>query len=97
VTSNWAQVSQGGNIYGNPDLKPETSINKELGLMYQNGEGLNASLTFFHNDFKDKIARVVCPSNVCTAGPNEWGSDPTYRVNVDEAYTRGVESTLGLP
>ncbi|OEE41505.1 ligand-gated channel protein [Vibrio ordalii] len=97
VTPNWAQVSGGGNIYGNPDLKPETSINKELGLMYQNGAGLNASLTFFHNDFKDKITRVVCPSNVCTAGPNEWGSDPTYRVNVDEAYTRGVESTLGLP
>ena len=97
VTPNWAQVSGGGNIYGNPDLTPETSLNKELGVMYQNGASLNASLTFFHNDFKDKITRVACPSNVCSDGPNQWGSDPTHRVNVDEAYTRGVESTLGVP
>ena len=30
----WGQVSRGGNIYGNPDLEPETSISKEVSVHY---------------------------------------------------------------
>ncbi|OSP47016.1 ligand-gated channel protein [Vibrio cholerae] len=97
VTPDWGQVSRGGNIYGNPDLKPETSVNKELSLMYSAGSGLAASLTAFHNDFKDKITRVACPTNICTDGANQWGAAPTYRVNIDEAETYGAEATLSLP
>ncbi|UXI03054.1 ligand-gated channel protein [Photobacterium sp. TY1-4] len=97
ITADWAQVSRGGNIYGNPDLEPEKSVNKEIGLLYSNLDGLTAGLTLFHNDFDDKITRVVCPDTVCTSGPNQWGSDPTYRVNVDEAITRGVEASLMAP
>lgn len=97
VTSNWGQVSRGGNIYGNPDLEPEKSVNKELSLIYQGESGLSSSLTLFHNDFKDKITRVACPSNVCTDGPNNWGSVPTYRVNVDKAETYGAETTIDVP
>ncbi|PRY66628.1 outer membrane receptor for ferrienterochelin and colicins [Vreelandella songnenensis] len=93
----WGQVSRGGNVYGNPDLKPETSLNKELALYYANEDGLSASLTVFHNDFDDKITRIACPVAICDAGPNDFGSDPTYRVNVDEAVTRGVEVSLSAP
>ena len=29
--------------------------------------------------------------------PNQFGADPTYRINVDEAVTRGVELSLSSP
>lgn len=97
VTPDWGQVSRGGNIYGNPDLQPETSINKELSLGYLSDAGLSASLTAFHNDFKDKITRVKCPDSICTSGKNQFGADPTYRVNIDEAETYGAEAEFGFP
>ena len=94
ITPDWGQVSRGGNIYGNPDLEPETSVNKELGLYFNAGRDLQANVTVFHNDFEDKITRIACPIEICTDGPNQFGSDPTYRVNVDEAVTQGVEAAL---
>ncbi len=93
ITPDWGQTSRGGNVYGNPDLEPETSLNKEIGV-YFTADDLLASLTVFHNDFEDKITRVTCPVTLCTDGPNQWGSDPTYRINVDEAVTQGVEATV---
>ena len=94
IAPDWGQVSRGGNIYGNPDLEPETSVNKELGLYFNAGRDLQANVTVFHNDFEDKITRIACPIEICTDGPNQFGSDPTYRVNVDEAVTQGVEAAL---
>ncbi|KAF0807253.1 enterobactin receptor protein [Alcanivorax sp. S71-1-4] len=93
ITPDWGQTSRGGNIYGNPDLEPETSLNKEIGV-YFTADDLLASVTVFHNDFEDKITRVTCPITICTDGPNQWGRDPTYRINVDEAVTQGIEATL---
>ncbi|BCB59561.1 ligand-gated channel protein [Halomonas sp. A020] len=97
ITPDWGQVSRGGNIYGNPDLEPETSLNKEIALLYGNDAGLNGSLTLFHNDFEDKITRIACPIDICNDGANQFGSDPTYRVNVDDAVTQGVEASLSAP
>ena len=97
ITPDWGQVSRGGNVYGNPDLEPETSLNKEIALLYGSDAGLNGSLTLFHNDFEDKITRIACPINICNAGPNQFGSDPTYRVNIDDAVTQGVEASLSAP
>ena len=97
ITPDFGQVSRGGNIYGNPDLEPETSVNKEIALLYASDWGANASLTLFHNDFDDKITRVACPIDICSDGPNQFGSDPTYRINVDEAITQGVEIALSAP
>ncbi|ALM53427.1 ligand-gated channel protein [Halomonas huangheensis] len=97
ITPDWGQTSRGGDIYGNPDLEPETSINKELALLYNADSGLAASATVFHNDFDDKITRVACPADVCPDGANDFGSDPTYRINVDEAVTQGVELSLSTP
>lgn len=42
-------------IQGNPDLKPEKSINYELSGLYTNNHNLSAGLTLFHNDFSNKI------------------------------------------
>ncbi|WP_454727382.1 MULTISPECIES: ligand-gated channel protein [Cupriavidus] len=97
TVAGWGQVSRGGNMYGNPDLKPETSMTEELGVIYDAGRGLNGSLTVFNNDFKDKITRVACPLTVCTDGPNQFGANPTTYVNVDKANTRGVEAALTVP
>jgi len=97
ITPDWGQISRGGNIYGNPDLEPETSLNKEIALLYGNDAGLNGSLTLFHNDFEDKITRIACPIDICRDGANDFGSDPTYRVNVDDAVTQGVEASLSAP
>ncbi|MCO7229215.1 ligand-gated channel protein [Halomonas sp. CnH100-B] len=97
ITPDWGQISRGGNIYGNPDLEPETSLNKEIALLYGNDAGLNGSLTLFHNDFEDKITRIACPTDICRDGANQFGSDPTYRVNIDDAVTQGVEASLSAP
>lgn len=94
TSEDWAQGSNGGNVYGNEDLEPESSINQEISLNYQNDYGLTSSITLFHNDFEDKITRVACPS----CGPvNSNGNVATQRVNVDKATTQGVEVTLATP
>lgn len=94
TSAEWAQGSRGGDIYGNPDLQPEKSVNTEVSLNYQNDNGLNSSATLFHNDFKDKISRIECSS----CGPtNSSGSVATKRINIDEATTQGVELSLSTP
>lgn len=97
TVAGWGQVSRGGNMYGNPDLKPEKSLTQELGVLYDDGDGFNAGLTIFNNDFDDKITRVACPASKCTEGQNQFGADPTTYMNVDKAMSRGVEASLGWP
>ena len=97
TVAGWGQTSRGGNMYGNPDLTPEKSVTQEIGLLYDDGEGMSAGVTLFNNDFKDKITRVACPLTQCTDGPNQFGSDPTTYMNVDKAVSRGVEASLKLP
>ena len=90
----WGATSRGGNMYGNPDLQPEKSLTKEIGLYYQGDTGLEAGFTLFHNKFEDKITRVPCPE----CGPvNRFGRAPTTYVNVDDAITQGVEASLTAP
>ena len=94
TVAGWGQVSRGGNMYGNPDLKPEKSLSQEFGVMYDTLEGFSAGVTLFNNDFKDKITRIACPLSKCTDGPNQFGSNPTTYENVDKAVTRGVETNF---
>ncbi len=96
TTPEWGQVSRGGNIYGNANLAPEKSINYEVGVYYDKGEKFSTSATVFYNQFDDKISRIACPLTQCTDGPNEFGSDPTTYVNVDEAVTQGLELSASL-
>ncbi|KAG0922434.1 hypothetical protein G6F53_013800 [Rhizopus delemar] len=39
---------------GNPDLDPETSTNREIGVSFDN-DWVDAGLTYFHTDFRNKI------------------------------------------
>ena len=43
------------NTVGNPDLKPEESTSYETGLYYENDMGLNANITGFYTEYKNKI------------------------------------------
>lgn len=87
----WGAVSRGGTMYGNPDLKPEKLLSKEVGVIYDTNQGFMASATVFHNDFKDRITMIPCPQ----CGPNnQWGRPPRTYINVDEAVTQGLEASL---
>lgn len=85
MTAEWGQTSRGGDIFGNADLQPETSVSKEIGLLYKN-DALSAGLTLFDNRFDDKISLTDCPDSICP-------DDETARqyINIDEAKTQGAE------
>ena len=76
---------------GNEDLKPETSWNKEIGVEY-NKDGYLASLTYFRNDYRNKIV----PSDKLigvTSNKNEvyqWS-------NANRVLVEGLEGNLTLP
>lgn len=91
ASSGIVQTSRGGNIWGNPDLKPEKSVSEEIGVLYDNSNGFNASATIFNNQFKDKLNRITCTTGACATQLNAWGRVGTTQVNVDKAITRGIE------
>ncbi|WP_337261710.1 MULTISPECIES: ligand-gated channel protein [unclassified Serratia (in: enterobacteria)] len=101
-SANWGQITGGGRtsiIIGNPDLKPEKSLSQEIGLLWDSQQGMNAGVTLFNTDFKDKITEVRrCDSG--NGSPECFIGNTAYyfisdRINVDEANMRGVEATLG--
>ena len=59
-------VSFGTRVVGNPDLSPESSTTYEGGIDFSDN-GLNASLTYFHTDFEDKIV-----SSTLADGSSSW-------------------------
>jgi outer membrane receptor for ferrienterochelin and colicins len=88
---------------GNPDLQPETSVNTELALYWTAESGdHNFNVTYFHNDFKDKIARGetnqscemtggVRPCANLGAFSNLGYTTYAQNINIDEARIRGAE------
>ncbi|PWR17839.1 TonB-dependent siderophore receptor [Zavarzinia compransoris] len=86
----------GGGCYilGNADLDPEVSVNKEIGLSFDRN-GWNASLTYFHNDYENKIVAGDVPVG------NTTGGTSTGRVfkwdNAPEALVEGLEGNILVP
>jgi len=90
-------------IVGNPDLKPETSINYELAALYTASDTLSGSVTLFYTDFDNKIISTngyffdngfggriptYCDSGVVGSRTcPAWGT----WLNLDGAKNRGVE------
>ncbi|VEG12695.1 FepA family TonB-dependent siderophore receptor [Moraxella cuniculi] len=87
------QATRINNCYlmANEDLKPETAINSELGVQFKNNK-VNASLTWFRSDYKNKIA-----SGNTVLGRVTRGQD-TYNLlqweNVPKALVQGVEGSI---
>ncbi|WP_066356621.1 TonB-dependent receptor domain-containing protein [Aliarcobacter skirrowii] len=81
--------------FGNPDLKPEKSLSKEVAVYYEHPNKHNFNLTLFQNNFKDKIESTDFSANV----PSEWSgfvnpaNPPKQKQNVGEATIKGVELT----
>ncbi len=76
-------------IQGNPDLEAETSFNKEIGVAYSGVNGINASLTWFHNDYKNRIA-----PGFTDRGDRPDGGTILQWENTPEAVIEGIEGNF---
>lgn len=88
---------------GSPNLQPETSVNYEIALYYDNGDNFSSNITLFYNTFNDKIIRQDTAPNCAIAQPGEYcvdigegWADLGYNyfsqyANVDSALTKGLE------
>ncbi|HWX47038.1 MAG TPA: TonB-dependent siderophore receptor [Roseomonas sp.] len=87
----YPSLGAGCYVIGNDDLKAETSLNKEIGISYNKG-GFSSSLTYFHNDYQDKIVAGLIPvGTTATRGRIfRWENTP-------EAVVQGVEGNLLVP
>jgi ferric enterobactin receptor len=86
-------LSQGCYIIGNENLKPETSINKEIGISYHDDLGWNAGITYFHNDYRNRISTGTTPVgslSTTTVNVYQWENTP-------EAVVQGLEGNLSVP
>ena len=88
---------------GNYDLKPETSVNYEVGLMWDADNGIRSGVTTYYTTFKDKIGKhIVCDSrpsggdSVCEVGGVQRQYINQY-INQDQAELRGVEVFFNVP
>lgn len=81
-------------ILGNPDLKPETSINKEIGFQV-NYEPVMFGLTYFDNDFRDKITTSRVSSGKEAGCTDRFGRPATCNIlvweNAQKARINGLE------
>lgn len=80
-------------MVGNPDLKPETSVNYEAGILYDNLSNLTAGATIFYTELKDQVnSERIYNADGSFA---RWDQDPNYTLfrfyNLDEARMQGLE------
>lgn len=82
-----------GPLCGNPDLDPEVSTTKEVGLRYDGAGRLGFGLTFFHTKFKNKVVSFD------SGEPDPVNpSRPLYVYdNIDKVVIRGIEASGTLP
>ena len=80
-------------IFGNADLQPEISVNKEIGIAYDS-RGWNVGVTYFRNDYKNKIiadfAGQDVPDFVDGRRPFQW-------FNSGKAVVQGLEGNFNIP
>lgn len=78
-------------LQGNEDLEAETSLNKEIGIEYRDNEWV-AGLTYFRNDYKDKIVSGLEPVAITNDGRRvlQWR-------NAERAVVQGLEGSLQIP
>ncbi len=76
---------------GNSNLKPETSVNKEIGLEFSHN-GWQASINYFHNAYRNKI--VIGDEII---GLSSIGSHLYQWTNTPKATIAGFEGNLVIP
>ena len=83
-------------IYGNPNLKPETSTNKEIGFYYSTPKGLKANITYFNIDYRNKIGTLTDWDPI-TEGKKTIKRGRQHYINTDRARVQGIELGSVLP
>ena len=73
----------GGSVQGNPDLKPETSDNFELGARFNRGP-IHVDVTSFYSMADDYITKDLTDSS----------TNSSRYINADKAKTFGIEASL---
>ncbi|MDH2927503.1 FepA family TonB-dependent siderophore receptor [Lonepinella koalarum] len=81
-------------LLGNPDLKPETSVNKEIGLEFAHN-GWQASVNYFHNAYRNKI--IAGDDVIDSYVGSRFTSYLLRWDNVDKATIAGIEGNLVIP
>ncbi|MFM2476069.1 TonB-dependent siderophore receptor [Celerinatantimonas sp. MCCC 1A17872] len=101
TNANYLLFSKGNGCYdssdacylmGNPNLKAENSVNKELGIEYDHN-GYQAGLTWFRNDYHNKIQAGTTPvgtTSTDAANIYQW-------TNISRAVVEGLEGTVNVP
>ncbi|KDE39772.1 TonB-dependent receptor [Nitrincola lacisaponensis] len=91
---NWPRPNNSGClIQGNSDLNPEISINKEVGLFFDD-QNVSAGITYFRNDYDNKVVADM-PDLTPELLPSgrylfQWS-------NSDKAIVQGIEGHLTIP
>jgi ferric enterobactin receptor len=81
------------NIFGNENLTPEISVNKEIGIAYDS-RGWGAGLTYFRNDYKNKIIADFGGQDI----PPVIGGIRSFKwFNAGKAVVQGFEGNLNIP
>jgi len=90
----WVPADQRGcQVLGNSELEHETSWNKELTFTYDDGTGLNAGLTYYHNAYDNRIGAGidrVAVDNATNRSIFQWE-------NQGEAIIEGLEGFVKVP
>lgn len=99
----FGSTSMGGVIIGDPTLKPEKTLNYEIGASFASKElGVRTSLTGYKTEFTDKLqrqSRVSCNIDepVCIVDGKEYPYHQygyTLMKNIDSAELLGLEWTV---
>ncbi|WP_051321562.1 TonB-dependent receptor domain-containing protein [Chrysiogenes arsenatis] len=86
-------------MYGNPDLKPETSVSTEVAVYWQHPVARHSfNVTLFQNDFKDKISNQPCgnPGEQSCGATGDYAAlgytpSSSRATNIDEVVLQGIE------
>lgn len=79
----------GGLLIPNPNLRPETSVEVDLGTRVRRG-GFRGSLNYFVNNLRDQLIRI--PSTF--QGQPVVGGEPVFQnTNVERSRIQGIESS----
>lgn len=88
-------------VLGSPGLDAETSVNYEAGLAYAGAGGLEATVTAFYNDYRNKIQAGLDPVAAIPGACPLFGENRDCQVfqweNIPEAEVGGVEGSLIAP
>lgn len=77
---------------GNPDLKPEESLSKEIAVYYEHPNKHNFNVTLFQNDFKDKIEST----DVTSSAGSKWEDVDSSYGTLSQKQNVGKAEILGL-